>query len=64
VGQARRATFSGVVTVASKKFLRLADETFRTVTPTADDRWAIGRDSTPYDHDFSKASRHAATTTR
>jgi dipeptidyl aminopeptidase/acylaminoacyl peptidase len=54
VGQARRATFSGVVTVASKKFLRLADDTFRTVTPTADDRWAIGRDSTPYDHDFSE----------
>ena len=54
VGQARRATFAGVVTVASKKFLKLADDTIRTVTPTSDDRWAIGRDSTPYDHDFSE----------
>ena len=54
VAQARRATFAGVVTVASKKFVRLADDTIRTVTPTADDRWAIGRDPTPYEHDFSE----------
>src|SRR5262249_19309942 len=25
-----------------------------TVTPTADDRWAIGRDGTPYEYDFSE----------
>ena len=54
VAQARRATLPAVVTLSSKKFLKLADEAIKTITPTSDDRWAIGRDATPYEHDFSE----------
>ena len=54
VAQARRATLAAVVTPATNKFVKLADDAIKTVAPTADDRWAIGRDPTPYDHDFSE----------
>ncbi len=54
VAQARRATFAAAFTITSKTFLRLADDTIPTITPTADSRWAIGRDGAPYDHDFSE----------
>jgi dipeptidyl aminopeptidase/acylaminoacyl peptidase len=54
LAQERRATFTSVLTLASKKFVQLADTSMKTVTPTADDRWAIGRDPTAYEHDFSE----------
>ena len=54
VAQARRATFAATLALPSKTFVRLADDTIPTITPTADDRWAIGRDGTPYAQDFSE----------
>ncbi len=54
IAQARRATLAAVVTPSTNKFVKLADDAIKTVTPTADDRWAIGRDPTPYDRDFSE----------
>jgi hypothetical protein len=54
IAQLRRATFAGTLAVASKKFVRLADDTIPTITPTADDKWAVGRDATSYEHDFSE----------
>ena len=54
VAQARRATLAAVVTPATNTFVKLADDAIKTLTPTPDDRWAIGRDPTPYDHDFSE----------
>ena len=54
IGRLRRATLASAFTVASRKFVQLADTNMDSVTPTADGRWAIGRDATPYDHDFSE----------
>src|SRR6185436_18026555 len=54
IAQARRATYAGVFHLASKKFVRLADESIPNVNPTADDQWAIGADATAYEHDFTE----------
>lgn len=54
IAQLRRATFAGTFSIASKKFVRLADDAIPTITPTADDKLAIGRDATPYEHDYSE----------
>jgi dipeptidyl aminopeptidase/acylaminoacyl peptidase len=54
VAQARRSTFASTLMVGTKKFVRLADDTIPTVTFTADDKLAIGKDGAPYDHDFSE----------
>ena len=34
---------------AEKKFIRLADDTVRDVTPTVDQKWAVGRSVAPYE---------------
>ena len=54
IAQLRRATFAGVVHLTTRAFVRLADETIPNVQATADDRWAIGRDETPYEYDYSE----------
>ncbi len=54
VSQLRRATHASVLAIPSARFVRLADDAIENVTPTADGRWAIGRDPTPYEHDFSE----------
>jgi acetyl esterase/lipase len=54
VAQARRATFASALTLSTKAFTRLADEKIETITPTADDKWAIGSDPSPYSQDFSE----------
>ena len=54
IGRLRRATLASAFDVASRTFVQLADNDMDSVTPTADGRWAIGRDATPYDHDFSE----------
>lgn len=56
VAQARRATFAGVLHLDDKKFVRLADDTIPSVTPTADERFAIGADRTPYQYDFTEGN--------
>ena len=48
IAQERRATLPAVFDLASRKLVRLADDAMRTVTPTADARWAIGRVDTTY----------------
>jgi len=54
VAQARRATLAGVYHLGTHTFVPLADEKIPSVTPTADDLYAIGADATPYEHDFSE----------
>jgi acetyl esterase/lipase len=54
VAQLRRATYASVLEIPSKTFVRLADDAIENVTPTVNGRWAIGRDPTPYEHDFSE----------
>jgi dipeptidyl aminopeptidase/acylaminoacyl peptidase len=54
VAQARRATFASVLAVPSKTFLRLTDNPLEGVSPAANGRFAIVRDPSGYDHDFSE----------
>jgi dienelactone hydrolase len=48
ITQERRATLPAVFDLSNRKLVRLADDAMRTVTPTADARWAIGRVDTTY----------------
>jgi dipeptidyl aminopeptidase/acylaminoacyl peptidase len=48
IQQLRRATYPAALLLASKKFMRLGDEDMRTVQPTADGKWGIGRLDAPY----------------
>jgi dipeptidyl aminopeptidase/acylaminoacyl peptidase len=59
VAQERRATFTAAINVASKKFIRLADTAMRNVTPTANSKWVIGSDETPYQPDRNNTQRRA-----
>jgi dipeptidyl aminopeptidase/acylaminoacyl peptidase len=51
--QTRRFTYAAVYNLAARRFVKLADDDMRTVTVTADGRWAIGRLDTPYRHELS-----------
>jgi dipeptidyl aminopeptidase/acylaminoacyl peptidase len=44
------ATYTAAYRVKEKKFLRLADEAVKTVTPAPKHRFAVGRDTKPYDY--------------
>jgi dipeptidyl aminopeptidase/acylaminoacyl peptidase len=59
LAQERRATLPAVFDVSSGKLARVADETMRTVTPTADSRWAIGRIDTTYRGEVAWGGGHA-----
>jgi dienelactone hydrolase len=48
ITQERRATLPAVFNVASNKLVRVSDDVMRTVTPTPDPKWAIGRVDTTY----------------
>ena len=48
ITQERRATLPAVFDLSNRKLVRVADDAMRTVTPTADARWAIGRNDTTY----------------
>ena len=56
INQLRRATISSAFILAGRRFVQLADSAMKTVTPTADGRWAIGRDPTPYEYDYSEGA--------
>jgi hypothetical protein len=43
IQQLRRATYPAVLHLASRKFVQLGDEDMRTVQPTANGKWGIGR---------------------
>lgn len=46
--QERRATLPAVYLVSSQKLVRLGDDDMRAATPTANGRWAIGRNDVAY----------------
>lgn len=51
LNQDRRSTYSGALSLAPVKFVRLADTSMRTVATTANGKWGIGRDDAPYRSD-------------
>lgn len=48
LAQERRATYFAVFDLGTKRLRQIADSAMRTVTPTADGKWAIGRLDAPY----------------
>lgn len=48
LAQERRATYPSVITVATKGFVRLGDPAMRSVTNTANGKWAVGQLDAPY----------------
>jgi dipeptidyl aminopeptidase/acylaminoacyl peptidase len=46
--QLRRATWPAVLHLASMKFIQLGDDSMRTMQPTRNGRWGIGRLDAPY----------------
>ncbi len=59
LAQERRATLPAVFNVAGNRLVRVADTTMRTVTPTGDPRWAIGRIDTTYRGEVEWGGSHA-----
>jgi acetyl esterase/lipase len=56
INQLRRATIASAFILDGRRFVQLADSAMKTVTPTADGHWAIGRDATPYEYDYSEGA--------
>ncbi|HET7631772.1 MAG TPA: prolyl oligopeptidase family serine peptidase [Gemmatimonadaceae bacterium] len=56
IGRLRRATLASSFTLASHHFAQLADSNMSTVTPAGDGAYVVGRDPSPYDHDFSEGA--------
>jgi uncharacterized membrane protein YgcG len=52
----RNFTFRQAFDVADGRFIRLADETMRDLEVSPDGRWAIGRDTRGYIHDFNPSA--------
>ncbi|HYT68322.1 MAG TPA: prolyl oligopeptidase family serine peptidase [Vicinamibacterales bacterium] len=54
--QDRNFTFRQVFDVSAAKYVKLADETMRELDVAPDGRWAAGRDTRGFVHDFKRAS--------
>jgi dipeptidyl aminopeptidase/acylaminoacyl peptidase len=52
----RNVTFRSGFDVAATKFVKLADETMRELEVAQDGRWAVGRDTRGYIHDYKRAA--------
>jgi dienelactone hydrolase len=52
--QERNFTFREAFDAPAGKFVKLADETMRDVDVAADGRWAVGRDTRGYIHDYKR----------
>jgi dipeptidyl aminopeptidase/acylaminoacyl peptidase len=52
--QDRNFTFRQVFDVATRAFIRLADETMRDLEVSKDGRWAVGRDTRGFIHDYKR----------
>ena len=52
----RNFTFRQAFDVAATRFVKLADETMRDLEVAADGKWAIGRDTRGYVHDYKRPS--------
>jgi dipeptidyl aminopeptidase/acylaminoacyl peptidase len=50
----RNFTFRQAFDVAASKFVKLADETMRDLEVSQDGRWAVGRDTRGYIHDYKR----------
>lgn len=46
----KQQTYTAMYRLKDKKFMRLADETVKSVTPVAKQRYAVGRDTKPYEY--------------
>ena len=58
LAQERRSTLPAVLDVVSRKLLMLGDSGMRTVTPTENARWGIGRDDGPYRGEVAWGGSH------
>jgi dienelactone hydrolase len=54
--QDRNFTFRQAFDVSAGKFVKLADETMRDLEVAPDGRWAVGRDTRGYIHDYKRAA--------
>ncbi|HTM25682.1 MAG TPA: prolyl oligopeptidase family serine peptidase, partial [Vicinamibacterales bacterium] len=54
--QDRNFTFREAFDVAANRFVKLADETMRDLDVAQDGRWAVGRDTRGYIHDYKRPS--------
>ena len=54
--QDRNFTFREAFDVAGGKFVKLADQTMRDLDVAPDGRWAVGRDTRGYIHDYKRAA--------
>jgi dipeptidyl aminopeptidase/acylaminoacyl peptidase len=52
--QERNFTFRQAFDVSAKRFVKLADETMRELDVAPDGRWAVGRDTRGYIHDYKR----------
>ena len=52
--QERNFTFRQAFDVAAKRFVKLADETMREIEVAPDGKWAVGRDTRGYIHDYKR----------
>ncbi len=52
--QDRNFTFRQAFDVAAKRFVKLADETMRDLDVAPDGKWAVGRDTRGYVHDYKR----------
>jgi dipeptidyl aminopeptidase/acylaminoacyl peptidase len=52
----RNFTFRQVFDVATGKFIKLADDTMRDLDVATEGRWAVGRDTRGYIHDYNPAA--------
>jgi dipeptidyl aminopeptidase/acylaminoacyl peptidase len=52
--QERNFTFRQAFDVAAKRFVKLADDTMRELDVAPDGRWAVGRDTRGYIHDYKR----------
>ncbi len=56
INQLRHATYEAAVALRDKHFTALADSNMKTVSVTADGKWAIAGDPTPYEYDYSEGA--------
>ncbi|HEY7236877.1 MAG TPA: prolyl oligopeptidase family serine peptidase [Gemmatimonadaceae bacterium] len=59
IQQLRRATTPASIVLATKRFAKLGSEDMPVVTPTANGKWAIGRDDSAYRGEVAWGGSHA-----
>jgi len=59
IQQLRRATYPAAVVLATKHFVRFGNDEMPVVTPTANGKWAVGRDDSAYRGEVAWGGSHA-----